>query len=173
VSGVTPDEPPWPVDLDDVRLWPMESEDGPLLQELFDDLPDFRTAFGDPGSADAVSTFLALPEGCDYDAKLLLGVWRNGGLAGALDCIMGHPTAAEWTIGLLVVADRHRRSGIAASVVGWLARTAADRGASRLRAVLREGNQQGLAFAQSVGFVPERSGRPVSGHVVVSVATAG
>src|SRR5687768_10512367 len=27
----------WPVDLDQVRLWPMESEDGLLLQELFDD----------------------------------------------------------------------------------------------------------------------------------------
>jgi hypothetical protein len=29
--------PIWPVDLDTVRLWPMEGEDGPLLQELFDD----------------------------------------------------------------------------------------------------------------------------------------
>jgi hypothetical protein len=37
----------WPVDLDQVRLWPMDSEDGLLLQELFDDLADFRTAFGE------------------------------------------------------------------------------------------------------------------------------
>ena len=54
--------PLWPVDLRDVRLWPMESEDGPLLQELFDDLTDFRSAFGEPGMADAVSTFLNVPE---------------------------------------------------------------------------------------------------------------
>ena len=40
------EEPIWPVDLRDVRLWPMESEDGPLLQELFDDLTD-----SDPRSA--------------------------------------------------------------------------------------------------------------------------
>ena len=46
--------PIWPVDLDAVRLWPMEGEGGPLLQELFDDLRDFRTAFGEPGAADAV-----------------------------------------------------------------------------------------------------------------------
>jgi hypothetical protein len=39
-------ESPWPVDLDQVRLWPMEREDGPLLQELFDDLADFRIAVG-------------------------------------------------------------------------------------------------------------------------------
>jgi hypothetical protein len=43
----------WPVDLDQVRLWPMESKDGLLLQELFDDLADFRTAFGEPGAADS------------------------------------------------------------------------------------------------------------------------
>lgn len=56
-------EPPWPVDLRKVRLWQVEGEDGPLLQELFDDLVDFRTPFGEPGSADAVSTFIALPGG--------------------------------------------------------------------------------------------------------------
>lgn len=149
------------------------SEDGPLLQELFDDLADFRTAFGDPGQADAVSTFVALPEGRDYDAKLLLGICSNGGLAGALDCIMGYPTAAEWTIGLLVVADRHRRSGIAASVVGWLARTAAERGATRLRAVLRESTQEGLDFAESLGFVPEQGGAPTAGYVLVTAPVTG
>jgi len=40
VDGAKPD-PIWPVDLDAVRLWPMEGEDGPLLQELFNDLRDF------------------------------------------------------------------------------------------------------------------------------------
>src|SRR5687768_9801986 len=104
-------ESPWPVDLDQVRLWPMD-EDGPLLQELFDDLADFGIAFGEPGAADAVSTFLNLPEGYGYEAKLLVGIWRNGTLAGALDCIMGYPNRRDWTVGLLVVADRHRGSGI-------------------------------------------------------------
>src|SRR5215218_10004050 len=28
----------WPVDLDQLCLWPMEGDDGPLLQELLDDL---------------------------------------------------------------------------------------------------------------------------------------
>ena len=156
------------MDLADVRLWPMEGEDGPLLQELFDDLADFRTAFGEPGQADAVSTFLALPEEHDHTAKLLLGIWRDGGLAGALDCIMGYPTSAEWTIGLLVVAERHRTSGIATSVLTWLARTAAERGAVRLRAVLREGNTAGLDFAASRGFFLEQAPSRVPGHLVVT-----
>jgi len=146
----------------------MESEDGPLLQELFDDLADFRTAFGEPGRADAVSTFLAVPEGRDHTAKLLLGIWRNQGLAGALDCIMGYPTSAEWTVGLLVVAERHRTSGIATSVLTWLAHTAAERGAVRLRAVLREGNTPGLDFVASRGFAPEIGSSRVPGHLVLT-----
>jgi hypothetical protein len=76
VDRVKPN-PIWPVDLDAVRLWPMEGEDGPLLQELFDDLRDFRTAFGEPGAADAVGTFINLPEGLGYESKLLIGIWKK------------------------------------------------------------------------------------------------
>ena len=149
------DQPVWPVDLDQVRLWPMESEDGPLLQELFDDLSDFRAAFGEPGAADAVSTFIGLPKGYDYDSKLLVGIWRNRGLVGALDCIVGYPTSREWTVGLLAVADRHRRSGIGSSVLGWLERAAADRGATGLRGPVRRENTVGLAFARHCGYALE------------------
>jgi GNAT superfamily N-acetyltransferase len=140
------------VDLEQVRLWPMEAEDGPLLQEFFDDLIDFRIAFGEPGHADAVSTFLGLPEGRDYNSKLLLGIWRNQGLSGALDCITDYPTKSTWTIGLLAVANRHRRTGIATSVLTWLARTAAERGATHLRAVVSQTNKDGLQFAASRAF---------------------
>ena len=117
----------------------MEGDDGPLLQELFDDLTDFRVAFGEPGAADAVSTFIALSEGFGYESKLLLGLWRNGGLAGAVDCIMGYPTPACWTVGMLVVADRHRGTGIGSSVLSWLERTAVQRGSGILRGAVCAG----------------------------------
>ena len=145
-------QPVWPVDLDRVRLWPMESADGPLLQELLDDLADFRSTFGEPGAADAVSTFLALPEGHGYEDKLLLGLWRNGSLAGALDCILGHPSERSWTVGLLVVADRHRGVGIGSSVLDWLEVTAAQRGCSTVRGTVRAANRTGLAFAEGRGY---------------------
>ena len=166
-------EPFWPVDLEDVRLWPMEGEDGPLLQELFDDLADFRSPFGEPGSADALGTFLALPEGHGYDSKLLLGVWRNGGLAGALDCIIGYPTSTAWTIGLLVIAERHRHSGIASAVLEWMESLAADRGATTIRAVLRKTNKGGIAFAAARGYQPERGTSEDPRLVVVARSLAG
>ncbi|MBA8794775.1 GNAT superfamily N-acetyltransferase [Friedmanniella endophytica] len=145
-------DPVWPVDLGDLRLWPMESEDGPLLQELLDDLADFRTPFGEPGRADAVSTFVALPQGVDYDAKLLVGVWRNGLLIGALDCIVGYPDPATWSVGLLVVADRHRGNGVGSAVLGWLERTARDRGVRTLRAAIRRQNVDGQLFVEHHGW---------------------
>lgn len=151
--------PVWPVDLDLVRLWPMEGDDGPLLQELLDDLADFRTAFGEPGDADAVSTFVALPEGYGYESKLLLGLWVDGGLVGALDCIMGYPTDRCWTLGMLVVAGRHRGSGIASSVLGWLEQTAAQHGCSTLRGLVRSDHPQGIAFARRCGYRIEPADR--------------
>lgn len=165
-------EPVWPVDLGEVRIWPLEGEDGLALQKLFDDLADFRTPFGEPGSADAVSTFLALPEGHDYDAKLLLGLWRNDALTGALDCIIGYPTRTEWTIGLLVVADRHRGHGIASAALEWIETAAADHGVVTVRAVLREANDRGIAFARSRGYRPEDGPALDPGHVVLARPTS-
>lgn len=151
VIGVL-DDAPWPVDLDQCRLWPMESADGPLLQELLDDLSDFPLAFGERGAADAVSTFIALPEGLDYTSKLLLGVWRDGGLVGALDAIMGYPTGSAWTVGLLAVAERHRRQGVGTAVLSWLESSAAERGARRVRVGVRPANAAGRAFLSARGY---------------------
>jgi len=133
----------------------MEGEDGPLLQELFDDLTDYPTAFGERGAADAVSTFLALPEGVGHDAKLLVGIWKNGGLIGALDCILGYPTDRNWTVGMLAVAQRHRGQGVGRSVLGWLEATAARRGADRIRCVVRRTNTDGLDFLTRHDYRPE------------------
>lgn len=147
------DDAPWPVDLDQCRLWPMEGEDGPLLQELLDDLSDFEAAFGERGAADAVSTFIALPEGLDYASKLLLGVWRNGVLIGALDCIMGYPTSSGWTVAMLAVAERHRRRGVGTAVLSWLQEAATERGARRLRVGVRDSNHAGREFLTHRGYV--------------------
>ena len=144
--------PIWPVDLDAVRLWPMEGDDGPLLQELFDDLSDFRIAFGEPGAAEAVGTFINLPEGFGCESKLLIGIWKNGGLAGALDCITGYPSFNEWTVGLLVVADRYRLLGIGSSVLRWLETEAVARGSSMVRGLVRRTNAGGIDFARRCGY---------------------
>jgi hypothetical protein len=77
--------------------------------------PTSAASWAEPGNADAVGTLLALPEGRNYDAKRLPGIWPLEGRAGALDCMMGYPTDPDWTIGLVVVANRHRRSGIGQS----------------------------------------------------------
>ena len=133
----------------------MEADATPLLPALFDDHTHFRVADGELGAADAVSTFNALSEAFGYESKLLLGLWRNGGLAGAVDCIMGYHTPACWTVGMLVVADRHRGTGIGSSVLSWLERTAVQRGSGILRGAGRRDNAHGLAFAKHRGYTIE------------------
>jgi hypothetical protein len=41
------------------------SDDGPALEALFDEIPNPGEIFHSEGPADAVSTFIALPEGHD------------------------------------------------------------------------------------------------------------
>jgi GNAT superfamily N-acetyltransferase len=161
-------EPIWPVDLNECRIWPMEGDDGPLLQELFDDMTDFPLVLGERGAADAVSTFISLPEGKDYDAKILVGLWKNGALLGALDCIVEFPTQRDWTVGMLVVAERHRRQGIGSSVLRWLEGTARSRGAENLRVGLLARNVVGAAFLRRCGYTVEEGAPTAQRDILVA-----
>lgn len=60
-------------------------------------------------------------------------------------------------MGLLVVADRHRGTGIGSSVLRWWEETAVQRGSTTLRGAIRSDNQLGLAFAQHRGYTIERA----------------
>ena len=130
----------------------MQGEDGPLLEELFNDLSDFRTAFGEPGAADAVGTLINLPGGVGYESKLPIGMWMNGALAGALDCITGYPSSNQWTVGLLVIADRYRLLGVGSSVLRWLETEAVAWESSTVRGLVRRTNAGGIDFAQRCGY---------------------
>jgi len=150
------DEPVWPVDLDQVRLWPMEGEDGPRLQVLFDGLSDFGPPSASPARQTQSVRSSVCPKASNTSRSCSSG-WRNGQMVGALDCIVGYPAGHAWTVGMLVVAERHRGIGIGSSVVDWLEKTAANRGATTLRAVLRRENELGLAFATRRGYAVEDS----------------
>lgn len=52
----------------------------------------------------------------------------------------------------MVVADRHRQNGIATAVLQWIENTAAKRGATLVRGVVRDTNQHGIAFAEHQGY---------------------
>lgn len=143
-----------PVRVPDARVATrrLEPEDGPLLQELFDGLADFGTPFGEPGAADAVSTYLALPEGKGYDDKVLVGVWDADRLVGAIDWIVDYPERRTWAVGLLLLADERRGHGVGRALVRWLEDEARGESAERLRFAVREANVAGHDFLTGIGY---------------------
>jgi GNAT superfamily N-acetyltransferase len=79
-------------------------------------------------------------------------------------CI-GYPTDRDWTVGLLVVAERHRGSGIAAAVLGWLEESAVERGATCVRGALNSTNRRGISFAKHQGYTITASS---TGHLLAT-----
>lgn len=158
----------WPARVAGTVLAPLDGTDGPLLQRLFDDLSDFETLFWERGQADAVSTFIALPEGRDYDDKLLVGVWRDPELIGAIDCIADHPEPGMWSIGMFVLREADRGAGLGTALLDWLVETAAGCGAERLLALQRRANRAGVAFLERRGFRPQPAPEIGPDHVLLS-----
>ncbi len=78
---------------------------------------------------------------------------------------MGYPTNRDWTIGLLVVAERHRDSDIAAAVLRWLEKSAKDRVATCVRGVLNSTNRRGISFAKNQGYTITAS---PTGHLLAT-----
>lgn len=100
--------------MQDLRACPLEAEDGPLLQEMFERCGDyFEAVTGLPvGPAEAQSTFMVLPEGKGYEDKFLIGIFDYEELVGVVDAIRNYPEPAIWWIGLMLLVPERRGRGL-------------------------------------------------------------
>lgn len=146
------------VPIADIQVRVLESEDGPLVQALFDSLHNVDQLFGESGPADAVSTYVALPKGKTYEDKLLLGLGKSARLVGVVDCVAAYPDPRTWTIGLLVIDERHRGHGIGTALIRLIERLATARAANTVRCPVRSTNSEGAAFLTRVGYSPTQRG---------------
>ncbi|GAA2639649.1 GNAT family N-acetyltransferase [Streptomyces vastus] len=144
-----------PARIESLEVRELQAEEGATLQDLFDGLPDYATLFGDPGAADAVSTFLSLPEGKDYEDKFLFGIWDGVRLVGAGDLIRGYPAANVWTLGLFVLDMPHRGQGVGRALMGWVEGAARGQGAAWMRCLVRPQNEDGAHFLTALGYTKE------------------
>ncbi|MQA97607.1 MAG: hypothetical protein GEV11_24375 [Streptosporangiales bacterium] len=144
---------------DSLAVRPLVPQDGPLLERLFERLTDERELGGARGPADAVSAYIALPEGKGYEDKVLLGVWRGDVLIGAIDCIRDHPRTGTWTFGMFALDPRYRLGGRGLAVLRGFERAAAARGAVEMRAGIRPENVGGTRFAEMAGYRGEGRSR--------------
>lgn len=126
---------------------PLESEDGPLLQAIYDRTPRLEDLFETVGAADAQSTYMALPEGLSFDDnKYLVGAWVDGELAGAADVITSYPTSENATCGLLLIDVGQRGKGVGTVLLSHVEEVVRQRGARTLTMLVQRRNFLGGEF---------------------------
>jgi len=106
-----------------------------------------------PGSAEAQSTFTALPPGKGYDDKFVWGLYQGDAMIGCADVIRGYPTRDKAVIGLLLLAQpwQHRGLGRAFAALVEQAITAWPE-IARMRVGIVASNGGALAFWRKQGY---------------------
>ena len=133
-----------------------EPDEMAALQRVLEAAPTyFHTVTGlPPGSAEAQSTFTALPPGKDYDDKHVWGLYAGDEMIGCADVIRGFPVRNKAMIGLLLLAENWQRRGFgrafALLVEQIIARWPE---IAMLRIGVVEQNVGALAFWRKLGYV--------------------
>jgi GNAT superfamily N-acetyltransferase len=115
-----PDSPAPPL-----TLRPLSPVDGPALQAVYQASADFFLARGgappDPGQAEADLVAVAAEDG-----RFMLGITLHESLIGLLDLRLAYPGPFDVSIGLILLAELHRRQGLGTWVLrmleAWLRR---------------------------------------------------
>jgi len=125
------------------------------LQSVIEAAPTYaqRVTGYPPGSADAQSTAIALPEGKTYDDKFLYGIYLENELVGFADIIRGYPTPDTTLVGVLLVSEAHQRRGIGATAYPLIEATIKTwQGIQKIRLGVVRTNEEVLPFWQKMGF---------------------
>jgi len=132
----------------------------PLLQRFFDANPDYFLAVNGEiaGVGEAhEEVHGSLPAGWPFTRKWVVGlVDSNGELVAMLNVVSDLLAAGVWHIGLFMVADVARGTGLAQALLRRLERWAIAGGAAWLRLGVVAGNARAERFWESAGFVEVR-----------------
>jgi uncharacterized protein len=125
------------------------------LQSVIEAAPTYaqRVTGYPPGSADAQSTAIALPEGKTYDDKFLYGIYLEDKLVGCADIIRGYPAPDTALIGVLLISEAHQRQGIGATAYTRIeSKIKAWQGIQKIRLGVVRTDEEVLPFWQKLGF---------------------
>ncbi|TNC23741.1 GNAT family N-acetyltransferase [Amycolatopsis alkalitolerans] len=137
------------------QVRPLESDDGPALQDLLERCDDYsRLSFGIPtGSADAQSQFL---EGLQYvpeECKHLLGCYSGDRMVAAVDLLEQYPEHGTAVLGMVVVEPESRGRGLGTGILLGLSAELAGRGIGRLRVDCHVAeNTEAVRWLERLGF---------------------
>jgi RimJ/RimL family protein N-acetyltransferase len=139
------------------------------LQCVLEAAPGYfeRVAGSPPGSAEAQSTFTALPPNTGYEDKFVWGLYAGEAMIGCADVIRGYPTRDKAVIGLLLIAEPWQRRGLGRAFAALIEQAiAAWPGIARVRIGVVTSNPVALAFWRKLGYRDTGEVRPAGAGFV-------
>lgn len=137
-----------------VRIRDLMPEDEAEVLALFDAAEEwFIAATGQPAApGDVQSLYYTLPEGAQFDDKVLLVITASNRIVGVVDAVLHHPAAEDCAVGLFLIHPAWQHTGLGLLTANALFSDLAARGFSGVTASLTEGWEPGRAFLERLGF---------------------
>jgi GNAT superfamily N-acetyltransferase len=135
------------------------ADESAVLEVLTASADYFTAATGLPAApGDLQSLYYALPDGAEWDDKLILIAVSGTGVVGVIDAVLRYPGPADCSVGLFLIHPGARRSGLGAAACAVLLARAGREGIERVTATTPAGWAPGTAFLRSQGFALEEAG---------------
>jgi RimJ/RimL family protein N-acetyltransferase len=138
------------------RLNPTDSKDCDLLQAVLEGTPKYSLmTTGEPARPDAAErVFQALPEGRNYDHKLVFGVFLGSEMVGCADLVRGYPNPETAMLGLLLIVEKHQNRGVGMTAYRTLEKELLDSWPeiATVRIGVLHGNDGAFRFWKEAGF---------------------
>ena len=112
----------------------------------------FLAATGQPSApGDVQSAYYSLPEGHEFDDKVLLVIEANREVVGFIDALRRYPHTASVGIGTFLIRPEFRRLGIGRAVAQALSDAAVDQDFAQISTHVVEGWTPGRRFLAALG----------------------
>ncbi|WP_194892738.1 GNAT family N-acetyltransferase [Catenulispora pinisilvae] len=141
------------VDGHPVVIRDLEPADEPAVLAVFAASDDwFLAATGQPSApGDVQSAYYSLPEGCDFEDKVLLVIEAAREVVGFVDALRQYPHTASVGIGTFLIRPEYRRLGIGRAVAGALSAAAVEQDIAQISTHVVEGWVPGRKFLAALG----------------------
>ena len=155
-----------------LRLLSGQRAEMAALQRVLEAAPAyFLTVTGlPPGSAEAQSTFTALPPDKGYGDKFVWGLYACESMIGCADVIRGYPVREKAVIGLLLLAEPWQHRGLGRAFAALIEQAiGAWPEIERLRLGVAVSNTAALTFWRKLGYRETGEVKPPQPGIVADV----
>ncbi|MFI1717050.1 GNAT family N-acetyltransferase [Streptomyces litmocidini] len=149
-----------------LRVRDLEPDDEPDVLGLFEACEDwFGHAFGQPAMpGDVQSLYYDLPEGAEFEDKVILVIEAEGRIIGLVDAVREYPERGACSVGSFLIHPEYRRYGLGRTVASALIGALVADGCTEVIASVAEGWRPGLKFLDALGFASEAPREAAPAH---------